>query len=154
MAKLKDRERRWTNRFLNPAVVGLLQHGLGPPTYALVETIGRRSGVPRIVPVANGLDGRTFWLLAGLGQRASFVRNIDANPQVRVRARPGRLRDGLRAPWRTGTARALPDDDAWARHRQLGQGRPFYRLDGILLRRLAAGGRLLTVRIDLDEPSS
>lgn len=150
MAKRHDLERRWTNRVFNPMVVALLQRGLGPPTYALVETIGRTSGLPRVVPVANGLDGDVFWLLAGLGERASFVRNLKANPRVRVRARPGRVRHGLGAPWRSGTATPLPEDDPWARHRQLGVGRPFYRLDGILLRRLAGGGRMLVVRIDLD----
>ncbi|HLX51820.1 MAG TPA: hypothetical protein VKS82_26120 [Streptosporangiaceae bacterium] len=39
---------------------------------------------------------------------------------------------------------------AGGRHRQLGRGRPLYRLDGILLRRLAGDGDMLTVRIDLD----
>ena len=66
------------------------------------------------------------------------------------RARPARVRDGLRMRWRAGTARLLPADDARARHRLLGRGRPLYRLDGIILRRLAAGGDMLTIRIDLD----
>jgi hypothetical protein len=100
--------------------------------------------------VANGLDGDTVWLIAGLGERASFVHNIRAYPRVRVRARPARLRDGVRMHWRSGTAHLLPDDDARARHRRLGRGRPAYRLDGILLRSLAADGDMLTIRIDLD----
>jgi deazaflavin-dependent oxidoreductase (nitroreductase family) len=146
VANLRD----LTNHWVNPANVALLRHGLGPPTYALVETIGRRTGQPRLAPVANGLDHGTFWLIAGLGNEASFVRNLTANPRVRIFARPARLRDGLRAQWRSGTAEVLPDDDVWARHQQLGRGRPFYRLDGLILRRLAAGGQPLTVRIDLD----
>lgn len=32
----------------------------------------------------------------------------------------------------------------------LGRGRPGYRLDGVLLRALADGNRMLTIRIDLD----
>lgn len=56
----------------------------------------------------------------------------------------------MRLRWRTGTATFLDDDDATARHRLLGKGRPSYRLDGILLRRLARGGPMLTIRIDLD----
>jgi len=128
----------------------MLVRGLGPPTYAVVETIGRRTGRQRRVPVANGLDGDTFWLIAGLGQRASFVHNIRANPRVRVSARPARIRDGVHVSWRPGTAYLLPDDDARARHRRLGRGRPGYRLDGIFLRGLAAGGDMLTVRVDLD----
>jgi hypothetical protein len=147
------REQRFVNRVINPPTVALLRRGFGPPTYALVETIGRRSGLRRVVPVANGLDGSVFWLLAGLGERASFVRNIAADPRVRVFARPGRLRDGWRGRWRTGTAVALPDDDAWSLHRRLGHGRPLYRIDGWFLRRLAAGQPPLVVRIDLDGPA-
>lgn len=149
-AALRDRARALTNRRVNPLFVALLTRGLGPPTYAIVETVGRRTGQRRLAPVANGLDGDTFWLIAGLAERASFVHNIRANPRVRVRARPVRIRDGVRVRWRAGTAHLLPDDDARARHRRLGRGRPVYQLDGILLRGLAAGGDMLTIRIDLD----
>jgi deazaflavin-dependent oxidoreductase (nitroreductase family) len=147
---------RWVllvqNRVINRAVRLLLSAGLAPPTYALLETTGRRSRLPRQVPVANGLQGSTFWLIAGLGERAQYVKNIKASPHVRVKARPARLRDGLRMRWHSGTARLLPEDDARARHRQLGSGRPGYRLDGIALRALASldNGQMLTVRIDLD----
>jgi deazaflavin-dependent oxidoreductase (nitroreductase family) len=140
------------NRVINRLVRILLAAGVGPPTYALLETIGRRSGRPRQLPVANGLQGDTFWLISGLGEQAQYVRNIKANPRVRIKARPARLREGLRMRWRTGTAHPIPGDDARARHRQLGRGRPGYRADGILLLALAAtgGGKMLTVRIDLD----
>jgi deazaflavin-dependent oxidoreductase (nitroreductase family) len=147
-------ERALINRVVNPLMVALITHGLGPPTYAVVETTGGRTGRQRLVPVASGLDGDTFWLISGLGDRASYVHNIKANPHVRVRARPARVRDGLRMRWRAGTARVLPEDDACARHRLLGRGRPFYRLDGIMLRRLAAGGDMLTIRIDLDRTAA
>jgi deazaflavin-dependent oxidoreductase (nitroreductase family) len=143
-------ERRFNNRVVNPAMIALITHGAGPPTYAVVETTGRKTGRTRLVPVASGLDGDTFWMISGLGERASYVYNMRANPQVRVRARPARLRDGLRMRWREGTAHLLPDDDAAARHRLLSRGRPLYRLDGWFLRRLAAGGDMLTIRIDLD----
>jgi deazaflavin-dependent oxidoreductase (nitroreductase family) len=141
---------KFNNRVVNPFMVAWINSPFGPPTYAVVETTGRKSGRKRLVPVANGLDGNTFWLISGLGERASYVYNIKADPRVRVRARPGRLRDGLRSRWRSGTAHPVPDDDPAARHRQLGRGRPLYRLDGILLRRLAGDGDMLTVRIDLD----
>lgn len=143
-------ERRFNNRVVNPAMIALVTHGVGPPTYAVVETTGRKTGRTRLVPVASGLDGDTFWMISGLGERASYVYNMRANPRVRVRARPARLRDGLRMRWREGTAHLLPDDDAVARHRLLSRGRPLYRLDGWFLRRLAAGGDMLTIRIDLD----
>ena len=145
-------ERRFNNRVVNPMMIALITHGLGPPTYAVVETTGRKSGRKRLVPVASGLDGDTFWMISGLGERASYVYNMRANPRVRVQARPPRLRDGLRMRWRPGTACLLPDDDVAARHRLLGRGRPLYRLDGLFLRRLAAGGDMLTIRIDLDKP--
>jgi deazaflavin-dependent oxidoreductase (nitroreductase family) len=150
VSRVRAFERRITNRLINPVMVALVSHGLGLSTYAVIETTGRRSGKKRLVPVANGLDGDAFWLIAALGEKASYVLNIGADPHVRVRARPARLRDGLRGSWRSGTAYLLPDDDASARHHALGHGRPLYRLDGILLRRVAGGGRMLTVRIDLD----
>ena len=147
---MSARERAFNNRVVNPAMIALITHGLGPPTYAVVETAGRKTGRKRLVPVASGLDGNTFWMISGLGEKASYVHNIRANPRVRVIARPARLRRGLRTRSRTGTAHLMPDDDAQARHRLLGRGRPLYRLDGLILRRLAAGGDMLTIRIDLD----
>lgn len=147
---MSARERAFNNRVVNPMMIALITHGLGPPTYAVVETTGRKTGRKRLVPVASGLHGDTFWMISGRGEKASYVRNIRANPRVRVIARPARLRDGLRTRSRTGTAHLMPDDDAHARHRLLGRGRPLYRLDGIILRRLANGGDMLTIRIDLD----
>ena len=149
---LKRRLLHLQNRLFNRPARFLLAHGLAPPTYALLETTGRRSGRARQLPVANGLQGETFWLIAGLGENAQYVRNIQANPRVRVKARPARFRDGLRMDWRSGTAHLMPEDDAHARHRQLGRGRPGYQLDGILLRGLSSlgSGRMLTIRIDLD----
>jgi deazaflavin-dependent oxidoreductase (nitroreductase family) len=149
---LKRRLLRLQNRVLNRPARFLLAHGFAPPTYALLETTGKRTGRARQVPVANGLQGDTFWLIAGLGEQAQYVRNIQANPQVRVNARPARLRDGLHMRWRSGTAHLMPEDDADQRHRQIGMGRPGYQLDGILLRALSSlgTGRMLTIRIDLD----
>lgn len=145
---------RVQNRAFNRLARALLNRGLAPPTYALLETTGRTTGRPRQVPVANGLRGDTFWIIAGLGDQAQYVRNIKVNPRVRVKARPARLRDGVRMRWRAGTAHVLPDDDARRRHRQLGDGRPGYRLDGILLRGLSrlGPGHMLTIRVDLDPP--
>ena len=146
---LKRRVLPLQNKLLNPLVAWLIARGLEPPTYAVLETVGRRTGRVRRVPVANGLDGDTFWLIAALGERSAYVRNLRADPRVRIKARPARFRDGWRSRWRTGTAHPLPDDDARARHHELGRGRPGYRLDGVLLRALADGD-MLTVRIDLD----
>jgi deazaflavin-dependent oxidoreductase (nitroreductase family) len=151
---LKRRLLQLQNRLFNRLARFLLSHGFAPPTYALLETTGRRTGRRRQVPVANGLQGDTFWLIAGLGETAQYVRNIQANPQVRIKARPARLRDGLRMSWRSGVAQLMPEDDAHKRHRRLSKGRLGYRLDGILLRGLSSlgSGRMLTIRIDLDAP--
>ena len=137
------------NRVVNPVVRALTERGLMPATYAIVETTGRRTGLRRRVPVANGLEGDTFWLIAARGTCASFVRNIETDPRVCVKARPAKLRHGVRMRWRSGTAHPLPDDDAHERHRLLGRGRPGYRLDGLALRALDTG-QMLTVRVDLD----
>ena len=54
-----------------------LRHGLAPRAFALLETIGRRTGKPRPVCVAYGLDGDTFWVIAAHGHQADWVRNIE-----------------------------------------------------------------------------
>jgi hypothetical protein len=66
-----------------------------------------------------------------LGEGVQYVRNLEAAPRLRVKARPARLRDGLRMRWRSGVAHPMPDDDPHERHRRLGRGRLGYRLDGI-----------------------
>jgi deazaflavin-dependent oxidoreductase (nitroreductase family) len=133
---------------LNPPIRAAIRAGLAPPFYAILETTGRRTGRRRQLPVANGLDRDTFWLICALGEDAAYLRNIRADPRVRIKARPARLRDGVRMQWRTGTAHPMPQDDARARQRSLGKGRPGYKLDAILLR--AGATDMLTIRIDLD----
>jgi deazaflavin-dependent oxidoreductase (nitroreductase family) len=118
-------------RVINPRV---RRHAGSPGNrYALLETIGRRTGQPRQTPVANGLDGSVFWIVAEYGWAADYVRNLVANPRVRVRV------DGS---WRTGTARPLPDDDPVRRLTSLDPrtAREIQRL----------GMSLLTIRVDLD----
>ena len=104
------------------------------PWWSLLETTGRKSGRPRRNPVGNGLDGNTFWIVAEHGHRAGYVRNIKANPQVRVRV-GGR--------WRAGIAHLLPEDDARERQRTMG------RFNAIFVRLMST--YLLTVRIDLTD---
>jgi deazaflavin-dependent oxidoreductase (nitroreductase family) len=103
------------------------------PWWSLLETVGRNSGKPRRTPVGNGLEGDTFWVVAEHGSQANYVRNIMANPRVRVR---------VQGRWRAGTARLLPEDDPRERQRRL---RP---VNAALVR--LVGTDLLTVRIDLD----
>jgi deazaflavin-dependent oxidoreductase (nitroreductase family) len=126
-------------RLLNPVVRPALERGVRIPGYAVLETIGRKSGLPRRTPVGDGLDGDTFWIVAEHGRRAAYVRNIEANPRVRVR---------VRGKWRSGTAVPMPDDDPRERQRFLGGLRWSARTNAAAVR--AFGTDLMTVRIDLD----
>jgi deazaflavin-dependent oxidoreductase (nitroreductase family) len=124
-----------TTRLVNPAVRFLLEHGLAPPSVALLETTGRKSGQPRRTPVGNGLRGQHFWIVTEHGRRAAYVRNIEADPRVRVKV-------GRR--WYAGTAHVLPDDDPIERMRSLGR-----RANDSMVRLM--GTEHLTIRIDLDD---
>ncbi|HEY1485470.1 MAG TPA: nitroreductase/quinone reductase family protein [Micromonosporaceae bacterium] len=120
----------------NRVTRAMLRRGWSPPWFALLETTGRRSGRPRPTPISAGArpGEDTFWLIAAHGDQADYVRNIRADPRVRVK---------MRGTWRTGTATILPDDDTRARSKTLP-----YQWDAILGRAMATAP--LTVRIDLD----
>ncbi|MGH3418836.1 MAG: nitroreductase/quinone reductase family protein [Streptosporangiaceae bacterium] len=120
---------RASNRLIRFA----LRAGFAPRAFALLETTGRRTGRARHTPVGNGLAGNTFWLVAAHGTQADYVRNLQAEPRVRVKA------DGV---WRAGTAVVLPGDDPAARSRTLP-----YRWDAAIGRVMASAP--LTIRIDL-----
>jgi deazaflavin-dependent oxidoreductase (nitroreductase family) len=128
---------------INPPVRLLLRAGLMPLGYALLETRGRVTGLPRTTPVGNALDGDTFWVIAEHGLRAGYVRNIQRCPHVRVK-----LRRGWRFAWVTGTAHLLPGDDPYARQRRLSRWHPLRALNLGVVRIM--GTDLLTIRIDLD----
>jgi deazaflavin-dependent oxidoreductase (nitroreductase family) len=111
-----------------------LRKGMAPRAFALLETTGRRTGLPRHTPVGNGCVGDTFWLVAAHGTQADWVRNLQIHPAVRVKV--GHI-------WRTGNAVVLPEDDTTARSRALP-----YQWDAALGRLMASSP--LTIRIDLD----
>ena len=129
-------------RVVNPVVKLAWGLGIPIPGDALLETTGRSTGLPRCTPVCDGLDGETFWLVAQRGREADWVRNIMANPRVRVKV------SGLRARWRTGTAHILDDDDPRERRQVLGQANLARRLCMCTARALDTNA--LTVRIELD----
>lgn len=131
-------------RLINPPIRFLLSHGFVPRSYGLLETTGRRSGRPRRTPVGNGLDGDTFWIVAEHGRSAAYVRNIEAEPRVRLKLRAG----PLRSRWRAGTAQLIADDDPLERQRLISAGNLGRRINAATVRMM--GTDLLTVRIDLD----
>lgn len=143
MARRRETKRRLASRtakhVVNPIVRGLFRLGLPAPGTAILETIGRKSGRPRRTPVTNGLDDGVFWIVSEHGRRASYVRNIEANPRVRVRI-------GRR--WRAGTARLVPDDDPRERLHHIVSRRPIARLNTATVRLMQTD--LLTIRIDLN----
>ena len=131
---------------LNPLDKLAFALGVPPPGDALLETVGRQSGKPRVTPVCDCLEGDTFWIVAQRGRDADYVRNIELNPGVRVK---GSL---SRGGWRSGTAHILDDDDPAERVRVLSLGNRWRRLC------LQSSGSFatnpLTIRIDLDPGSS
>jgi deazaflavin-dependent oxidoreductase (nitroreductase family) len=124
-----------TNSVVNPLIRPVLKRGLLGGGWALLETRGRRSGRPRVVPVGNGLRDGVFWIVTEHGYHADYVRNILAEPRVRIK---------VNGRWRHGRATVLADDDPYARLRAL--RRP---LNDALL--LAVGTEQLVVRVDLDD---
>jgi deazaflavin-dependent oxidoreductase (nitroreductase family) len=98
-----------SHRLLNPFVKAAARAGLPLPGLVILETTGRKSGKKRRTPVGKALEGDTLWVLAE-HRRGGYVRNIEANPHVRVRV--GRS-------WRDGTARVLLDDDVRERARRM-----------------------------------
>ncbi len=124
----------FTAKVLNPVVRAAVRLGLPLPLVVILETRGRKSGQPRQIPVGKTLDGDTLWIVAEHGRRASYVRNIEADPHVRVRV-------GRR--WRTGTAHVLHGDDWRERQRRLPN-----KVNSAIVR--AVGTEHVTVRVDLD----
>ena len=125
-AERKYRSATAFQRRINPVLRRL-------PLQTALETTGRVSGLPRRTPVGGRRIGGSFWLVSEFGERAQYIRNIEADPRVRVPTR-GR---GHTAP-----AHLQPADDRGARRRAL----PRYLSAAVR----AFGAGLLTVRVDLD----
>lgn len=122
---------------VNPPMKAALWLGI-LPRHALLETTGRTTGTPRRVPVGACRDDDTVWIVSEHGRRSAYVRNIEADPAVRLR---------MGGRWRTGQADILDDDDASAR---LDACRWF---PGHVSTVRRVGTDLTTVRIELDPPS-
>ncbi|MDJ0461933.1 nitroreductase/quinone reductase family protein [Streptomyces sp. H27-C3] len=121
------------------AVTALQRRVLNPlarrsPSQTLLETTGRTSGLPRRTPLGGRRIGNEFWFVSEYGDKSHYVRNLQADPQVRVR---------INGRWHTGTAHPLPQDDARARLKTL----PRFNSGAVR----AFGTNLLTVRVDLTD---
>ena len=134
-------KRRWstflTAKVVNPMVRVAARAGIPLPLVVILETRGRKSGEPRRIPVGKAITGDTLWIVAEHGRKAAYVKNIEADPHVRVRAGPR---------WRSGTAHVLHDDDWRERQRQLPN-----KLNSVMVR--AVGTEHVTLRVDLDPAS-
>jgi len=104
------------------------------PGQVLLETTGRKSGLPRRTPIGGRRTGREFWFVSEYGGKSQYVRNIQAHPQVRVR---------IKGHWHEGTAHIVSRDDARARLKTLP------RFNSAAVR--AVGTNLLTLRVDLHD---
>jgi deazaflavin-dependent oxidoreductase (nitroreductase family) len=126
--ELRDRiSNTFQQRVANPLMRRL-------PIQTLLETTGRKSGEPRRTPLGGRRVGDQFWFVSEFGGKSQYVKNIKANPNVRVR---------LNGRWHTGVAHLLPDDDPHARLRSL----PRLNSAGVRM----FGTNLLTIRVDFTD---
>ncbi|MFI1913523.1 nitroreductase family deazaflavin-dependent oxidoreductase [Nocardia sp. NPDC020380] len=102
------RERAIGRYVMNPTVRALDKVGIRTALASEIETVGRKSGQPRRVPISMLFDDEGAWAICQHGTRSGWGLNITADPNVRVRQ--GNT-------WRTATAVLLPDDDVVARSR-------------------------------------
>jgi deazaflavin-dependent oxidoreductase (nitroreductase family) len=76
------------------------------PWWVLLETRGRRTGRPRTTPLARGpAEKDVLWLMSVHGRQAAWVRNLEADPAVRIK---------LTGRWRQARASVEPYDEAVA----------------------------------------
>ena len=131
-------KRRWstflTAKLVNPIVRAAARAGIPLPLVVILETRGRKSGQPRRIPVGKAITGGTLWIVAEHGRKAAYVKNIEADPHVRVR---------VGTKWRSGVAHVLYDDDWRERQRRLPN-----KLNSASVRLM--GTEHLTIRVDLE----
>jgi deazaflavin-dependent oxidoreductase (nitroreductase family) len=129
--EVKRRMVTWFQRRIgNPVLVRM-------PGRTVLETTGRKSGQRRRTPIGGRQVGRDFWLVSEYGEKSQYVRNIKADPRVRVR---------IRGRWRDGIAYLMPEDDAKARLRSL----PVVNSAGVRM----LGTNLLTIRVELTDQTA
>lgn len=86
------------------------------------------------MPVGGRILDGAFWLVAGDGRASAFVRNIDADPRVRVR---------FQGRWHDGMARVVEDDDAVARALRINP------VNGVFVWIANPRSRMLSIHVEL-----
>jgi deazaflavin-dependent oxidoreductase (nitroreductase family) len=72
------------------------------PWWIVLETTGRRTGLPRRTPLAIGPTSEgAIWVVTVHGYNSDFVKNIHLNPRIRYKHK---------TQWRAGTASIEPMD--------------------------------------------
>lgn len=132
-------ERQLGRVLMNPVVAALDRVGIRTANVVELETIGRKSGQPRRVPLLGRADDTGVWVISQHGRRAGWAINIEANPRVRVRAND---------EWRTGTATFEPDDDVRSRARSFGDSRLGQSATAVTMRAMESDP--ISVRITYD----
>ncbi|PYE16485.1 deazaflavin-dependent oxidoreductase (nitroreductase family) [Williamsia limnetica] len=124
----KFRIERAVGRYVaNPVVAALTRVGITTTFATELETIGRRTGLRRTVPVSAAFDETGAWVISQHGARSGWANNISANPTVRIKQ--GRQ-------WRSGTAELVHDDDVTKRVRTFAPNPVFASLTAASFRAL------------------
>ncbi len=62
-----------------------MSQDLAGENFCYLTAIGRITGKPHTIEIWFEISGHTLYMLSGGGERADWVKNIQRNPQVRVR---------------------------------------------------------------------
>ncbi len=87
---MKDLLIKWFmafNTFLIRVSRGRIGSRLGTQTVLLLHTVGRKSGQPRVTPIAYFRDGENFFIVAsnwGKDNEAAWYLNLQANPRAEL----------------------------------------------------------------------
>ncbi len=68
-----------------PANIAALLAQLSKTDFCYVTTTGRVTGKPHEIEIWFGVDGATLYLLSGGGENSDWVKNMRAQPAVKVR---------------------------------------------------------------------
>lgn len=71
---------------------------LAAEPFCYLTTTGRKSGRAREIEIWFAVEGETLYMLAGGGEGAHWVRNLQQTPAVRIRVQGRELRGEARLP--------------------------------------------------------